>query len=70
LGYGDLVTVSEFGHLLAVSEAVLGQVFLVTFVAMIVARFVTQGGGRVPSADPDPDPTPSALAGRDRGADR
>lgn len=44
LGYGDLVTVSEFGRLLAVSEAVVGQVFLVTFVAMIVARFVTQSG--------------------------
>jgi hypothetical protein len=53
LGYGDLVAVSEFGRLLAVSEAVLGQVFLVTFVAMIVARFVTQSGS--PSSNDGPD---------------
>jgi hypothetical protein len=30
---------TEVGHLVAASEAVLGQVFLVTFVALVVARF-------------------------------
>lgn len=36
LGYGDLTPVSAPGRLLATSEAVLGQVYLVTFVAMLV----------------------------------
>lgn len=36
LGYGDLSAVTPFGRLLATSEAVLGQVYLVTFVAMLV----------------------------------
>ncbi len=37
LGYGDLVPVGEFGRFLATSEAVIGQIFLVTVVARIVA---------------------------------
>ncbi|MDH4141480.1 MAG: ion channel [Chloroflexota bacterium] len=36
LGYGDLAPATPLGQLLAVSEAVIGQVFLVTFVAMVV----------------------------------
>ena len=36
LGYGDLVPVTDVGRLLATSEAVIGQVFLVTFVALFV----------------------------------
>jgi hypothetical protein len=39
LGYGDVAPATEVGHLVAASEAVLGQVFLVTFVALVVARF-------------------------------
>lgn len=39
VGFGDLVPVTDLGHLATVSEAVVGQVFLVTFVALIVARF-------------------------------
>ena len=37
LGYGDLVPVGEFGRFIATSEAVIGQIFLVTVVARIVA---------------------------------
>ena len=40
LGYGDLAPVPEVGRLLAATEAIVGQVFLVTFVAMIVGLFV------------------------------
>lgn len=36
VGYGDLTAVHPLGRLLANSEAVIGQVYLVTFVAMIV----------------------------------
>ncbi len=37
LGYGDLVAHTQLGRLLATTEAVIGQVYLVTFVAMVVA---------------------------------
>ena len=42
LGYGDLAPVDEMGRLLATIEAVIGQVYLVTFVAMIVGLMVEQ----------------------------
>lgn len=49
LGFGDLAPVTPVGRLLAVSEAVIGQVFLVTFVAMVVGLLtqrVGETGGR------------------------
>jgi Ion channel len=39
LGYGDLTAAQEFGRYLAVSEAVIGQIFLVTFVARLVSLY-------------------------------
>ena len=39
VGFGDFVAVTSLGRLAAGSEAVIGQVFLVTFVALIVSRF-------------------------------
>lgn len=49
LGYGDLLAATEAGRLAAVSEAIFGQVFLVTLVALLVSRFAgtiptTEGG--------------------------
>jgi len=38
LGYGNLVPASDVGQSLAVMEAVLGQVFLVTVVALAVGN--------------------------------
>ena len=38
LGYGDYTPAGDFGHLLAVLEALTGQLYLVTVVAVIVAR--------------------------------
>jgi hypothetical protein len=42
LGYGDLAAVEPLGRLLTTIEAVIGQVYLVTFVAMIVGLMVEQ----------------------------
>jgi hypothetical protein len=39
LGIGDIVPVTDLARLLLSAEAVLGQVFLVTVVAIVVARF-------------------------------
>jgi hypothetical protein len=38
LGYGDYTPATNIGHMLAVVEALLGQIYLVTVVAMLVAR--------------------------------
>ncbi len=38
VGYGDLTAASNLGHTLAVSEALLGQVYLVTVVSLIVGN--------------------------------
>ena len=43
LGIGDIVPTTELSRLLVASEAVLGQVFLVTIVAIVVSQFA---GGR------------------------
>ena len=37
-GYGDLVTVNELGRSMAVLEALIGQIYLVTVVALIIAN--------------------------------
>jgi hypothetical protein len=39
VGYGDLAAVTPLGRLLATTEAVVGQVYLVTFVAMLVGLY-------------------------------
>ena len=39
VGYGDVAAVADLGRMAAASEAVIGQVYLVTFVALIVSRF-------------------------------
>lgn len=60
LGYGDLAAHTEIGRLLATTEAVVGQVYLVTFVAMVVALLAQSWSDR-PGHDtshthgPDPD---------------
>jgi len=53
LGYGDYTPAGTTGHALAVGEALLGQLYLVTVVAVIVARLGRAGdahpGGVMPS---------------------
>lgn len=38
LGYGDYTPATNIGHMLAVGEALFGQIYLVTVVAVLVAR--------------------------------
>ena len=38
VGYGDFTARTNLGHTLAVSEALLGQIYLVTVVSLIVAN--------------------------------
>jgi Ion channel len=42
VGYGDLTAASDLGRMLAVSEALLGQVYLVTVVALVVTNLGRQ----------------------------
>ena len=51
VGYGDLTSRSNLGHTLSVSEALLGQIYLVTVVSLIVANL-----GRARPRAPDPAP--------------
>ncbi len=39
-GYGDFTARTNLGHMLSVSEALIGQIYLVTVVATIIARLV------------------------------
>ncbi|MCB0879754.1 MAG: hypothetical protein KDC46_12350 [Thermoleophilia bacterium] len=60
LGYGDFTPVTPLGQLLGAMDAVVGQVFLVTFVAMIVGRLVGEGsagltGSAAPARDASED---------------
>jgi hypothetical protein len=48
VGYGDYTTAGNAGHMFAVSEALIGQVYLVTVVAVLVSRMRPmrrRGGG-------------------------
>ena len=58
-GYGDFTAASELGRLLAMAEAVTGQVYLVTFVAMLVGLFAANRIAGRPAVIDEPQP-PSA----------
>ncbi|MGB7448831.1 MAG: potassium channel family protein [Ornithinimicrobium sp.] len=47
VGYGDLAPVAEGHRLLANSLAVIGQIYLVTFVAMLVSLFIRDHDTRI-----------------------
>jgi hypothetical protein len=55
VGYGDLTAKTHLGRLLANSEAVVGQVYLVTFVAMIVGLRAQEWRNRGSDFVPPPD---------------
>jgi hypothetical protein len=55
VGYGDLVAVSNVDRLLTNAEAVIGQVYLVTFVGMIVGLYAAARGSRRPALDDPPE---------------
>ena len=61
-GYGDFTAASSFGRMLAISEALVGQIYLVSVVALLVANL---GRERRPASamvddfrDEDPDDVP------------
>jgi hypothetical protein len=43
VGYGDFTARTNLGHTLSVTEALLGQIYLVTVVATVVSRLVPRG---------------------------
>ena len=43
LGYGDITPRSDFAQMLAVAEALIGQLYLTVFLARLVASFVASG---------------------------
>jgi hypothetical protein len=45
VGYGDIVTRSDLGHTLAVFEALLGQIYLVTVVSVLVSNLRRRPSG-------------------------
>lgn len=58
-GYGDLTARTDLGRLLATSEAVIGQIYLVTFVAMLVGLFISRRQSlrhHQPLIEPGPQP--------------
>jgi hypothetical protein len=38
VGYGDFVARTDLGHTLAISEALIGQIYLVTVVSLIISN--------------------------------
>ncbi|MEO7752739.1 MAG: potassium channel family protein [Terracoccus sp.] len=60
LGFGDFTPVTDLGRLALMSEAVVGQVYLVTFVALIVSRFAARPD-RWRGADPDEQAASAAV---------
>ena len=46
VGYGDFTAASNLGHTLSVTEALIGQIYLVTVVAVIVSNLAFGGTGR------------------------
>ena len=52
VGYGDFVTATDVGHTLAVFEALLGQIYLVTVVSLLVGNL----GRRRPGAAAEREP--------------
>ena len=54
LGYGDYTTAGDLGHTLSITEALLGQLYLVIVVAVVVGRLHRdrpEGPGRLGSPD-------------------
>lgn len=63
VGFGDVAAVGDLGRMAAASEAVIGQVYLVTFVALIVSRFAAgmpRGSAGAP-VEPRSGPVPRTL---------
>lgn len=62
-GYGDLTAAEPLGRLLAMAEALTGQVYLVTFVAMLVGLFAANRIAGRPAVADEPEPEPETRSG-------
>jgi hypothetical protein len=62
VGYGDYTPATNLGHMLAISEALIGQLYLVTVVAVLVTRLRIRRGD-VPASAGGPDVGPPAEEG-------
>ena len=54
VGYGDLVAATDVGRAVAVSEALIGQIYLVTVVALIVSNLRPRAGAAQRAPRPPP----------------
>jgi hypothetical protein len=61
LGYGDFTARSDLGKMLSVTEAILGQLYLVSAVALLISNL---GRTRAEAAPPSTNRPPSRLARR------
>ena len=76
VGYGDYTLGSNAGHMLAIIEALAGQLYLVTVVALLVSRIETSDGGGADMTDATDGvlrraraARPRAVAGEGQGHD-
>jgi Ion channel len=51
VGYGDLTAAGNPGRACSVLEALTGQIYLVTIVALLVSRLKPRDGGSAPSTE-------------------
>ena len=52
-GYGDLTAAHDLGRMLAVTEALFGQLYLVSAVALLIGSLGRTRGAPGPSGEPD-----------------
>jgi voltage-gated potassium channel Kch len=71
VGYGDLTAITPFARLIATAEAVSGQVYLVTFVAMLVGLRAQHwaSGRREDASGREPAALGAGAGGAAAGAD-
>jgi voltage-gated potassium channel len=62
VGYGDYTASGDLGRALAVLEAMFGQLYLVTVIAVLVSRLSANAFGRTPTVNLVPEPTPTSPA--------
>jgi hypothetical protein len=67
VGYGDFTARSDLGHALSVLEALGGQLYLVTVIAVLVSRLSAIGSRSVARPQPQSQPDDATVGGQDAG---
>ena len=60
VGYGDFTAAGDLGRALCVVEALVGQLYLVTIIAVLVSRMAGRPG-IAPAPQPQPEPEPEVT---------